>query len=523
MTDAAAAPIVAFVFDTDGVVTRTATVHAAAWKDLFDDFLRTRAAATGTPFVPFTDEDYRRYVDGRARADGVAGFLESRGIVLARGHPDDPPGADTICALGNRKNDAFIAHVHEHGVEAFVSTLAFVRTLHERGIRTAVVSASENCAAILESAGADGLFEVRVDGLDAAALGLAGKPDPALFLEAARRLGVAPAATAVVEDAIAGVQAARRGGFGLVVGVDRAGSPEVLAANGADVVVADLAQLELDAHGRWRSTGHRSLADLPSALAHPELRRRLTARPPVVFCDYDGTLTPIVASPELATLPGETLRALDRLAGSCVVGIISGRDLPDVRAMVPTDRIWFAGSHGFDIVGPGGERLELPEGNAHAAALGAAADALDGLADAVPGAWVERKRFAIAIHFRQVDDSLVPEVEAAVDRALGASEGLRKTGGKRIFELRPDVEWDKGRALWWLLDRIEPAGRDALPVYLGDDETDEDAFAALAGRGVGIVVGTEDRPTAAEFRLDDPDEVRAFLSELADLVGSTAR
>jgi len=244
--------ITAFIFDTDGVVTRTATVHAAAWKALFDSFLRVRAAAAGMAFVPFSDEDYRRYVDGRARYDGVAGFLESRGIVLPRGHADDPPESCTVCGLGNRKNEVFVAEVLEHGVDAFDSTLAFVRALHEQGVRTAVVSASENCQAVLDSAGASELFEVRVDGLDAIDLGLAGKPDPALFLEAARRLDVAPAEAAVVEDAIAGVQAARRGGFGLIVGVDRTGDSESLAGNGADVVVPDLAYLELDEHGRRR-------------------------------------------------------------------------------------------------------------------------------------------------------------------------------------------------------------------------------------------------------------------------------
>ncbi len=253
--------IVAFIFDTDGVVTRTATVHAAAWKAMFDVFLAARAAETGEPFVPFGDEDYRRYVDGRARYDGVAAFLESRSIRLPPGHPDDSPEVATVCGLGNRKNEAFLAEVQEHGVEAFSSTLEFVEALHEQGVRSAVVSASENCREILESAGAAEHFEVRVDGLDAAALGLAGKPDPALFLEAARRLAVAPDAAAVVEDAIAGVQAGRRGGFGLVVGLDRAGDPAALAASGADIVASDLSELELDDRGRWRRSGEGDVDD----------------------------------------------------------------------------------------------------------------------------------------------------------------------------------------------------------------------------------------------------------------------
>ena len=241
----------AVIFDTDGVVTRTATVHAAAWKALFDSFLALRAEETGEPFAPFDDEDYARHVDGRARYDGVEGFLASRGITLPRGSPGDPPDRETVCGLGNRKNEHFLAQLRDHGVEPFESTLALVRRLRSLGITTAAVSASENCSAVLEAVGAAALFDARVDGIDAAALGLAGKPDPSLFLEAARRLQVQPADAAVVEDALAGVDAGRRGGFGLVVGVDRTGHAEALAARGADVVVPDLACLHVDVEGRW--------------------------------------------------------------------------------------------------------------------------------------------------------------------------------------------------------------------------------------------------------------------------------
>jgi trehalose 6-phosphate phosphatase len=241
----------AVIFDTDGVVTRTATVHAAAWKALFDRYLACRADETGQPFVPFEDEDYSRYVDGRARSDGVKAFLESRGIVLPQGDPGDPPDRETVCGLGNRKNEHFLAALRDQGIEPFESTLDLVRSLRRLGIATAVVSASENCVAVLEAVGALELFDVRVDGIDAAALGLAGKPDPALFLEAARRLAVQPVRAAVVEDALAGVEAARRGGFGLVVGVDRTGHAEALAARGADVVVPDLAGFTVDARDRW--------------------------------------------------------------------------------------------------------------------------------------------------------------------------------------------------------------------------------------------------------------------------------
>jgi beta-phosphoglucomutase family hydrolase len=236
----------AVVFDTDGVLTDTASVHAAAWKRLFDEYLRLRAARDQEPFRPFEGADYLRHVDGRPRYDGVAGFLGSRGIDLPWGDPADPPGRETVCGLGNAKDRFFVAHLREHGAKAFPASAAFVHRLRERGLRTAVVSASRNMVAVLESAGLRELFDAEVDGVEADRLGLAGKPDPALFLEAARRLGVAPDRAAVVEDALAGVEAGRRGRFAVVVGVDRGGQAAALAERGADVVVADLGELALE-------------------------------------------------------------------------------------------------------------------------------------------------------------------------------------------------------------------------------------------------------------------------------------
>jgi beta-phosphoglucomutase family hydrolase len=239
----------AVVFDTDGVLTDTASVHSAAWKRMFDEYLEQRARRLGEPFRPFEELDYLRYVDGKPRYDGVAGFLASRGIELPWGDPADPPNDQTVCGLGNSKNNYFLAHLREHGVDAFPSSAALVRELVANGVRTAVVSASRNMRVVLDAAGMRHLFDVEVDGTDAARLGLAGKPDPALFLEAARRLEVAPARAVVVEDALAGVEAGRRGGFGLVVGVDRAGQAAELTARGADLVVDDLGRLGLDGGG----------------------------------------------------------------------------------------------------------------------------------------------------------------------------------------------------------------------------------------------------------------------------------
>lgn len=234
----------AVLFDLDGVLTRTASVHAAAWKKLFDGFLEQRATQAGEPFVAFDiDTDYPRYVDGKPRYDGVAAFLESRGIELPLGAPEDGPEVQSVSALGNLKDLYFQQEMAQHGVERYEPAITLVRALRVQEIKTAVVSSSNNCAAVLEAAGIAELFDTRVDGMDVTRLELQGKPAPDAFLEAARRLGVEPTRAVVVEDAIAGVQAGRAGGFGCVVGVDRREQAQALRDAGADVVVTDLAQV----------------------------------------------------------------------------------------------------------------------------------------------------------------------------------------------------------------------------------------------------------------------------------------
>ncbi|MFE0453712.1 HAD family hydrolase [Streptomyces sp. NPDC058914] len=233
--------IQACLFDLDGVVTKTAVVHAAAWKETFDAFLRER---DGEDFRPFdSSDDYDEYVDGRPRADGVRTFLASRGIHLPEGGPGDPPDAGTVHGLGNRKNELLLEKIRTDGVEAYEGTLRYLEAVRVRGLRTAIVSSSANTRDVLRSIGAEDLFEVRIDGVVAAERGLPGKPRPDTFLAAARDLGVEPSRAAVFEDALAGMDAGRAGHFGYVVGVDRVGQSDALYAHGADVVVKDLAEL----------------------------------------------------------------------------------------------------------------------------------------------------------------------------------------------------------------------------------------------------------------------------------------
>ena len=232
----------AVIFDLDGVVTDTARIHFAAWKELFDRYLFD---AVGPEAATFTRADYLRYVDGRPRIDGVETFLESRGVRLLRGEPSDPSDAGTAWALANRKNALFLDRLAADGVDVFADAVDLMEAVRAAGLECAVVTASRNRAEVIEVAGLVGRFQAHVDGLDLARLGLPGKPDPASFLEAARRLDVDPSRAVVIEDAHPGVAAARRGGFGLVVGLDRHGSGEDLMGAGADVVVADLTSIEV--------------------------------------------------------------------------------------------------------------------------------------------------------------------------------------------------------------------------------------------------------------------------------------
>jgi alpha,alpha-trehalase len=510
----------AVIFDMDGVLTETAYIHAAAWKQMFDGYLRQHAESSGKQFQPFDVEyDYRQYVDGKPRYDGVKSFLESRGILLPYGSPKDKPDQETICGLGNRKNQYFLERLKNEDVKPYESSIAVIKQLKKNGIRTAVISASRNAEAVLEAAGIRGLFDVKVDGIDSAEIQLKGKPDPAILLEAAKRLGTKPEKTAIVEDSLAGVEAGRRGKFKVVIGVDRGNQSEELKKRGADIVVKDLSQLEINQTGIRQPTRARQTIDsIPSALSKKdEILSRLRERTPAIFLDYDGTLTPIVEDPDKATLSDKTKRVIKRLSDHYSVAIISGRDLVDVQNMVGISDIAYAGSHGFDIAGPGGKYKEQKTGKHFLPMLEHAGEELSRSLRDIPRARVERKRFAIAVHYRQVDSADVNTLEKRFDDILSHYPELRKTTGKKVIELRPNIDWNKGKALIHLLDALYTDSSRVIPVYIGDDITDQDAFRAISNRGIAIAVGSEMRQTAAHYTLRDSEEVVRFLQDLTAL------
>ena len=504
------------MFDLDGVVTDTAATHAAAWKEVFDKVVRSATAERPEAFVPFDVNDYRRYVDGRPRYEGVATFLGSRGIALPWGHPSDPPEAATICGVGNRKNAVFLELLERGGVRVFDDPRRFLDRLAENGIRVGLHTSSKNGRTVLGAAGLLDRFETIVDGNDLVELNLAGKPDPAPFREVAHRLGVAPLDAAVVEDAVSGVRAGRRGGFGVVVGVARGeGSAQELLDAGADIAVVNLDQLPGDPLV-WRGAGApppRRIADVPDA--SPEaILGRLGGHTPVVFCDFDGTLSEIVADPDAATITDSNRSAVARLARQCPVAVVSGRVAADVARRLGVDGLYVAGSHGFELLTPDGETTINERAVPWLPRLATARDEVQHLLADVPGVLVEDKTFAIAAHYRNVDPAEHDRVRMVISEQA-TRHGLAVSGGKMVVELRPPVPWDKGAAVIDLLSKLAPQGG-AAPVYFGDDLTDEDAYRVLRGWGVGVVVRGGDHRTAADFAVDAPSGVAAVLDVVAD-------
>ncbi len=503
------AEIDAVIFDMDGVVTYTADIHASAWKRMFDEYLRQWGRAKKKRHRPFDiDRDYRRYVDGKPRYDGVRSFLKSRKIALPYGNPDDGSDKKTICGLGNRKNRYFLEMLKRQGVKPYQSTVDFIKELKQYEVKTAVISSSRNCREVLRSAGVEGLFDVRVDGVDLDRLQLKGKPDPAIFIEAADQLDVRAERAAIVEDALAGVEAGHKGNFRLVIGVDRDQQDRELKEHGADIVVDDLSSLSIDKSERQNK-------NLPSALQELDsIVHAFETRTPVIFLDYDGTLTPIVNNPSDAVLAKKTKQILVQLAEQFTVAVVSGRDLQDIRNMVGIDTIVYAGSHGFDIQGPS-DTYRLEKGKKYLPALDRAEKELNKLCGDIPGARIERKRFSVAVHYRQAEEKSIKAIERSVDKVASQEKGLRKSHGKKVFELAPAIKWDKGRALLSLVKTLYSRRRDVVPLYIGDDITDEDAFMAIKSQGIPIIVGEPHRETGASYRLEDPEEVRLFLEKLS--------
>ncbi|MGI9452381.1 MAG: trehalose-phosphatase [Geminicoccaceae bacterium] len=495
----------AVLFDLDGVLTDSATLHARSWKMLFDSFLEERDG-TVRPFD--VERDYRAYVDGKPRLDGIRSFLESRRMTLPEGEPEDPPDAPSIHGLGNRKNALFLRALAQHGVVTFPAAVRFLQQTREAGFKTALVSSSRNSRTLADKAGLIALFDAWIDGEAVQARRLKGKPAPDMFRAATADLRVRPSRSVVIEDAIAGVEAGRRGGFGLVIGVDRTHHPGALAEAGADIVVSSLNDIAI------AGVEAKPIESLPSALESIDAIFAGTDHRRMVVClDYDGTLTPIVDRPELALLSKQMQRCLDRLADLATVAIISGRDLQDLHDLVGLDHLYFAGSHGFEISKPDGEE-QILHGLDHLPSLESAERALRGRLAPIHGVLVERKRLSLAVHYRLAGEDDRPKIKAIIDDVLERHPDLRRTLGKMVYDLQPEIDWHKGKAVNALLDAVKAESGEIFPIYIGDDVTDEDAFEALRGIGISIIVEGRPGSTLATFKLADTEKVGRFLEYL---------
>lgn len=502
--------IEAVIFDMDGVLTQTASLHAEAWKAMFDEYLQKK---DGDSFKPLSIEsDYKQHIDGIPRFDGVREFLDSRDIDVPEGTPHDDPAQETIYGLGMRKNELFLDLLEKEGAHVFEDTLRIIKDLKKEKVKIAVISSSRNCRKIIEQVGLSHYFDAIVDGITSEKENIEGKPAPDIFLYASKQLDVEPSQTMVVEDAISGVKAGKAGKFTLVVGLARNNEEVKLREAGADIVIQKLTHLK---------TNMNDLKDKQSAEALPDaleqfnkIVEKIGSKEPVLFLDYDGTLTPIVSEPDDAILSEETKETLSNLSEVIQVAIISGRDRKDIQSRIDIENLIYAGSHGFDIKGPKGISMQYEPGKKALPQLDEIEKEMEHKLKDIKGAQVERKKYAIAVHYRNVDSKAVEKVKGFVEEAVKAYDKLRIGTGKMILEVKPDLDWNKGRALDKLMEELKLSGENHMPIFIGDDLTDEDALIAIRENGVGIIVGSHEEKTAASYRLDDSSAVVKFLNQI---------
>ena len=529
-------PFKSVIFDLDGVITKTALVHAQAWKQAFDEYLRLREKRDKEPFLEFTHKkDYLPYVDGKPRYQGVKSFLESRGINISFGDPSDSSDKETICGIGNKKNVKFREILKTQGVQTYPSTISFIKQLKGMGVRIGVASSSKNCKYVLEAAGIEDLFETRVDGEVSAQLGLKGKPEGDIFTKATFNLGVDPAESIVVEDASSGVLAGRNGGFGLVIGLAREKNRAELFENGADLVVTDLSELDLEIIYEWFLRTPRPLfkdsnfnLDNPAGdlkdthknltISNPHYNRNLETvfsnqKGLVFFLDYDGTLTPIVERPDLAVISKSMKDMVAKLSKKYKTAIVSGRMREDVQKLVGIEGIFYAGSHGFDIQGPG-VSLVQPKAKEAIPIVSQIIEKLSKEVGFIEGILIEDKKFSVGVHYRLAKEASIPKVKKVVEEIVANNPLLRLMSGKKVFEILPAIDWNKGKAVRWIMQALEVSWSEVSVVYIGDDTTDEDAFRVLRTRGTGILVSQDVKASAADFLLRSPEEVGSLFERI---------
>ncbi|MBL6447681.1 trehalose-phosphatase [Fulvivirga sp. 29W222] len=503
--------------DLDGVLTKTADLHARAWKLLFDDLLEQASEGTlgvGQKFVIATD--YPKFIDGKPRLEGIRSYLKARKLDIPEGDKDDPAEMKTVHGLGKKKNQLFHKLLNAEGVKIYAASIKAITAWKNKGLKIAVVSSSKNCLSILQSAGIEQLFDAIVDGNVAQEKGLAGKPEPDVFLYAAFLLQTNPKNAAVAEDAAVGIEAAKRGKFALSIGILKENNARILLKSEADVTVRDLSEITYTGESMRYPL---SLEKLDHAcLSEYHISRSLQLYEPVFFFDYDGTLTPIVAHPEDALLSQATRERLKTLSERASVAVISGRDKDDVKKLVGLENIFYAGSHGFDIEGPGSVTHHVPHAQDIMRSVIKATALLQEKLQATDGVQIEPKKFAVAVHYRNTPKDLWQEVREVCQQVADQFSNLKNSEGKMVMELRPDVDWDKGKAMEWVAGKLGVQSPQFHYFYMGDDFTDEDAFRALPENGTGILVGSHEGYTYADYHVKGPEEIDQLLTSFINII-----
>lgn len=480
-------PYKAMILDMDGVVTNTREMHFDAWKISIDQFLSEHGDKT-----LFEKKDYAKYVDGKTREEGIFSFMQSRKINLS---------SESIKALGIKKNQLYLKKLREIGPEVFEDSVKAIKSWKDQGIPVAIISSSRNCSEVLEKAGIKNLFDAQIDSVTAEKSHLKSKPEADYFVEAARLLGESPEDCAIVEDSLAGIKAGNEAHFKGVIGMSRKGQTpaSLLYAEGATLVVDSLGEI---------TNAQNAIEDWHS------IRQKIGEREVALFIDYDGTLSKIVSDPSKAEASPALLAILKECSLSLKIAIVSGRDRLDVKQRVNLENIFYAGCHGFDISGPGGFHFIVEEALPILPEILAARQLLEGFKKDFSGILIEDKKFFIAVHYRNVSEEDQTKVKEKVREVANRFENLAIREGKKVIELAPKLDWDKGSAIRKLSTVLEINPEQTVSIYLGDDLTDEDAFREInVTNGIGIKIDQgQQKNTAADYLLKDPLEVKEFLN-----------
>lgn len=478
----------AIIFDLDGVLTETQKLHEKAWREMFNAFLPE----------PLSGDDYRRYLDGKPREVGIRSMLSARNIQL---------GDEEIHALGKEKNKLYIEALKKEGPHLIDESFSFVVRMFAKKLPMAVVSSSRNCRMIMEETNLIQFIPVLVTPEEADIKNLRGKPDPDYFLEACRLLKVAPSESIMVEDAISGIEAGKKAGFGKVVGIKIRNDPQglnELKSAGADEVVSSL----------WSVSGMDDYLKLDDAGKNfSKILQRNQNH--FLFLDFDGTISEIVKDPAQAKPLEGVVKLISELADMMPVCIITGRDTEVIRNLIDLPHIHYAACHGFEISGPAGLHYELAEARAIIPEFDKAQSSLTKKLGEFKGIVIERKKFGLAFHYRMITSpDIRNKLISEVSDYCGKHGFFKVRPGEEVIEILPNLNWHKGKALLKLYEVLKLSKTKFPPLYFGDGKTDEDAFREMINWGTSILISDHDRPSLAHYKIANPADTKVILEKI---------